>query len=297
MRSHGWRPLAAVAFTTVVWASAFAGIRAGLEAYGWGELALLRFTVAVALLLTYAALSRIRLPDARDLGAIALAGFLGIDVYHLGLNFGETRVAAGPASLLISAVPVVTALLAWVFLKERLGAWGWAGMLVGFAGVAVISLSASGGVRFEPAALAIMAAAVGESVYFIMIKPMMRRYSVMELTVYTFVAGWVFMLPFLPGLVRAVPRAPAHATLSAVYLGVFPAALAYLAWNFALSRMPTGTTMSFLYFTPALAILIAWVWLGELPGVLPVLGGVVVTVGVVLVNTFGSAATQLTEEL
>ena len=291
------RPLLAVAFTAVVWASAFAAIRAGLEGYAWGSLALLRFTVACAVLVAYGAFTRMRMPDARDLPKIALAGALGIDVYHLGLNFGETKVEAGPASLLIAAVPIVTVALAWLLLNERVGGWGWAGMLVGFAGVTLISLASGGGLSFEPASLAIIAAAVGESGYFIIIKPMMRRYSPMEITVYTFVAGWLFMLPFAPGLLRELPAASFAETASVVYLGIFPAALAYLAWNFALSRLPTGSVMSFLYLSPALAILIAWLWLKEVPSVLSLVGGVIVTTGVVIVNTLGKADAQPLEEL
>ena len=85
----------ALAIALIVWASAFPGIRAGLDGYAPAHLALLRFLVACTVLTGYAVLRRIRLPEARDLPAICLAGFLGIAFYHVLLNTGELTVSAG----------------------------------------------------------------------------------------------------------------------------------------------------------------------------------------------------------
>jgi drug/metabolite transporter (DMT)-like permease len=94
-----------------LWDAAFAGIRAGLESYGPGELVLFRLIIASATLALYAAVVRMRLPEARDLPAIFAAGFVAFTVYHVGLNFGELTVSAGAASLLINTAPIFTALL------------------------------------------------------------------------------------------------------------------------------------------------------------------------------------------
>ena len=115
----------ALVVTTTLWASAFAGIRAGLEAYGPGQVALIRFLVASAVLAGYAAIVRMRLPERRDLPAVLLAGFLAFTLYHVALNYGEVTVSAGAASILINTAPIFTALLAATVLRERLKALGW----------------------------------------------------------------------------------------------------------------------------------------------------------------------------
>lgn len=287
----------AIAGVLLLWASAFAGIRAGMritpaggigaDGYGPGELALLRFGTASAALALYGLATRMRLPARSDLPGIGLAGFLGISIYHVALNFGEVTVQAGAASLLISAAPVFTALLSVLFLQERLTRLGWGGILLAFGGVALIAVSGSGGLHFTPGALLILLSAVVAAAFSILSKKTLRRYAALEFTSYAIWAGTLPMLVFLPGLVRQFRGAAPPATFAVIYLGIFPAAIAYVLWNYALSKMPASLLSSFLYLSPVIASFIAWVWLGEVPALLTILGGGLAILGVVLVQTKG----------
>jgi drug/metabolite transporter (DMT)-like permease len=281
------RTLFALAFTLVAWASAFAGIRAGLRSYSPANLAIFRFLIASSVLAIYAGIANFRRPQLRDIPGLLFTGCIGITFYNLALNYGETRVTAGAASMLIASVPIFTALAARFWLHERLSATGWLGIFVSFAGIALIARGESGGIRLSPQALIILAAAITSAVYMILQKQYLARYSALEFTAYSIWLGTALMLPFGSGLLSTLREAPVAATLSVMYLGIFPGALAYVGWAYVLSHGAAGRTTTLLYVIPVLAIAIGWIWLDEVPRLLTFAGGALALAGVCMVNMWG----------
>jgi drug/metabolite transporter (DMT)-like permease len=296
---------AAAAITVLLWGSAFAGIRAGLHSYSPAHLALLRFLSASVILAILAAATRgrgtprhsggrgapwrivTRLPSPRDIPLMFLLGLLGFAFYAVALNIGEQSIPAGPAAILIQTIPIWTALAAVIFLGERLRAWGWAGIALSFSGVLVIGLGKGSGITLSWGAALVLAAAVSGSAYNIIQKRMLGRYRPVEISTYAIWAGTLLLLPFAGGLVGQIRSAPLGDTIAVIYLGAGPAALAYATWAVVLSRLPASRASSILFMVPFVAFLVGWMWLGEVPTWIDLLGGLLAMGGVALVNTLG----------
>ncbi|WP_445662626.1 DMT family transporter [Cytobacillus sp. FSL H8-0458] len=268
----------------ILWASAFPGIRAGLESYSPEHLALFRLLIGSAALGVLALLKKMRMPDIRDLPAIFMLGFLGFTVYHTALNIGEKSVSAGPASLIVSMTPIFSAALAALFLRERFGRVRWTGSGVSFAGVALISLGTGGGFELQSGILFILLASISESIFFVFQTKYFDKYGFLAFTAYTVWAGTIFMLIYLPGLGNEIFHASAESTLSVLYLGVFPTVIPYIALAFLASIGGASEAVSSLYLTPVMAFVIAWVWLGEVPAMSSIVGGMIALAGVVIIH-------------
>lgn len=92
------------------------------------------------------------------------------------------------------------------------------------------------------------------------------------------------MLIYLPGLGNEIFHASAESTLSVIYLGIFPTVIPYIALAFLASIGGTSEATSSLYLTPAIAFVIAWVWLGEVPTMLSIAGGIIALAGVMIIH-------------
>jgi drug/metabolite transporter (DMT)-like permease len=282
----------AIAIAILFWASSFASVGAALDECSPGSIAVFRFGVASLVLLLIALLRKISLPDRKDVPFFLVLGFFGITVYHLAQNYGQTTVTAGSASLIIASVPIFTALLAKAFLKERLSGRGWLGIFISLAGIAIISWGEGDEYAIDAGALLMILAAVSVSLFFVFQKYLHNRYSPLQITTYSIWSGTLYLLVFLPGLLAEINDATVGNIINMVYLGVFPGALAYLAWNYALSKTPASILTSVLNISPVPAIIIAWIWLNEIPTALAIIGGTVAIAGVLVVNRYGMTGTK-----
>ena len=289
------RTTIALGITILLWASSFVAVRAILPVFTPGHIALFRFLIASVLLVVPAIITHIKLPALKDIPVVFLLGFLGIFVYHIAQNYGEITVTAGSAAMIMSSVPIFTAILATLFLAEKLRLWGWLSILVSSLGVYLIALGEKEGVKFDWGVIILLLAAISTSAFFVLQKSYLKKYGALHLVTYAIWAGTLLLLIFAPGLVKEIANAPTEATISMIYLGIFPSAIAYFTWSYALSRAPASIVASFIYIQPVLTIVIAWIWLSEMPALISMIGGVSSIGGVFMFNKYGlspSAATS-----
>lgn len=284
---HDQTGLLAAGLTVLVWASSFPAISIGLRSYSPEGLALLRYLIASGLMGLYMLWTRQSLPPLRDWPRIAMVGFLGITAYNLLLNQGQVGVSAGIASFIIASDPVYMSLMTLVLWNEKLNRWGWLGILISMVGVGVISLGREGGLYADSGVFLIMLAAIAKAAYSIIQRPYLPKYGALRLVTYAIWAGTVFLLPFAPNLADDLPHATRSSTLAIIFLAIFPGLIGYISWSLAISRLPIPVAGSFLYFIPPGVVLVAWLWIGEVPSPMVLVGGVFILMGVILIQKRG----------
>jgi len=271
----------AAGVTVVAWAAAFPAIKAGLEGFSPWALGAARLAVASVALAAAAVVLRPARPPRRLWGRVVLAGLVGQALYQGLLMTGEVTVPAGTASILIATAPLFSVVAAGVLLREPIrGALR--GMLVAFAGVALVGLSL--GLGGGPAALVVLAAAACQGLYHVVVKPLAVELGAFPATAWSLWAGTVLCLPLLPLAGQQARSAPPSALVALLVLGIVSSALGYATWSVALQHAPIAQTTVALYLVPVVALALAWVWLGERPSLLALAGGLLAVIGVVVVR-------------
>lgn len=276
--------LAAAGVTVVLWASAFAGIRAAGKELAPGPLTLGRLLVGgLALTLLAGARRELRV-DRSALRGVAVplvaCGLLWFGGYNLALNAGEQRVDAGTAGMLVGVGPLLLAVLAGVVLREGFPRMLLAGCLVSFAGVVVIGLATAERGASASGVVLCLGAAAAYAVGVVLQKPVVGRLTALQTTLACCLVATVAFVPFAPQLVSELGAADAGAVAWMVYLGVFPTAIAFTTWAFALARTPAGKLGATTYLVPPLSVVLAWALLGERPATLALAGGALCLAGV-----------------
>nr|WP_310435335.1 DMT family transporter [Streptomyces sp. 3330] len=271
----------AAAVTVVLWASAFVSIRSAGDAYSPGALALGRLASGALVLGVICAVRRAGWPPRGAWRGIAVSGVLWFGFYMVVLNWGEQQVDAGTAALVVNIGPILIALLGARLLGDAMPPRLLAGMAVSFAGAVAVGLSMSGeGGSSVLGVVLCLLAAFGYAGGVVAQKPALGRATALQVTTFGCVIGTVVCLPFAGQLVHEAADAPVSATLNMVYLGVFPTALAFTTWAYALARTTASRMGATTYAVPALVVLMSWLALGEVPGLLTLAGGALCLAGV-----------------
>jgi drug/metabolite transporter (DMT)-like permease len=278
-------PLAigAALVTVLLWASAFVGIRAAGEDLSPGALTLGRLLVAAVALGVIVRIRGDAAPPRRDIPRLVLVGLLWLGAYNVMLNAAEQRVDAGTAAMLVNIGPVLIALLAGLLLGEGFPRTLLAGCAVAFSGVVVIGLATSEqAVGAGWGAVLCLGAAAAYAGGVVAQKPLLERTSGLQITFLACVVGAAVCLPFLPQLISEARDAAAEALAWTAYLGVFPTAIGFTTWAYALKRTTAGKMGATTYLVPPVAIGMAAAFLGETPPVLALAGGVLCLAGVAI---------------
>jgi drug/metabolite transporter (DMT)-like permease len=281
----------AATVSVLLWGSSFVAIRHAGTEFSAGSMSLGRLLVGSILLGAYLYFrerpTRASWPTRRDWPPLLACGLLWFGVYNLTLNAAERRLDAGTAAMLVHIAPLLIALLAGLTLGEGFPRQLVIGSLIALGGVVLIGTATSTGPAETWGVILCFIAAISYAVGVVAQKPLLTRLPAAQVTWLACMIGTVACLPYAPTLVSEVSTASAGTIWWVIYLGAFPTALGFTTWAYALRRSTAGRMGVTVYAVPVVAILLAWLLLGETPALLALVGGALCLAGVAVSRSTG----------
>jgi drug/metabolite transporter (DMT)-like permease len=269
--------------TVLLWSSSFVVIRFVGETLSPGAMAFTRLAAGAVVLVIIALRYRRPIPRGRALGLVIGYGLLWFAAYTVLLNWAEQHLDAGTAALLVNFAPILVAVFAGFFMGEGFPKPLVVGILIAFAGVLLIALGGSGGSHNDKLGIILgLITAVLYAAGVLMQKVALRTVDAVTATWVGCLAGLLATVPFAPQAVDELADASAGAIVGVIFLGVGPTAIAFLTWAYALTRPDAGKMAATTLAVPAIAIGLSWLFLGEVPTSLGLVGGAMALTGVAI---------------
>jgi len=285
---RGVLPYLAIIASVLLWGGSFTAMRQGLGELGSFELMSLRFLTA-ALALSPFLPGFIRSFQASvgkgDGRLILVMVLLQPCLYFLFEANALKFTTASQAGVISATVPLLTAIGAWIVLKETVNRRVIIGMVIAFGGIIIVT---SGGTPDSGAARPLLGntlelfAMISAAGYLIAVRKLSSRYDTWLLTAMQIFTGVIF---FFPGLISILRSGTAFSTLPwfpVIYLGIASSIAAFGLFNWGMKYVPAARASSFINLIPIVAAAGAWLILGEKLTVLQISGGGMVLIGVVI---------------
>lgn len=280
-------PDLAIGLLVLIWGSNFSVVKAALTEFSPLAFNATRFVLASALLALYLAASgkRVRFPRHVALRLAGL-GLLGNVVYQVLFIYGIDWTLAGNAALMLSAVPLIVTILSVGLGHEVISRAGWAGVVLSISGIVLILWGGSRGLSFGSETvrgdLTMLASALAWSVYTVLSSPYVQKYGTLPVTAYTMWTGTVGLLAVSTPALLAQDwgSVGAGAWGGLVFSGALSLALAYILWYYGIRHLGSSRTAVYSNTVPVVALLVAWLTLGEVPTWVQVAGTALIIGGI-----------------
>lgn len=227
-------------------------------------------------------------------------------LYFMGETWGVKWTTASEAGMIIALVPVVSTVMAGIFLKERVNFWQFMCILTSIVGVFVI-VSTRGELRFGEHLWGIMAlfiAVIAQAAYSILSKKSSERFTAVEIT---YIMMWSGMILFnTMGIIQSLstgtldiylsPLSIPSVTLGILYLGVISSVFAFFMFNYALANLKISQTTTMLNLVTVVSVFGGVVFQNDPFGWLQAVGITLILIGVWGTTIFGEKQRKIIED-
>jgi drug/metabolite transporter (DMT)-like permease len=280
-----WKPLTAV----VMWGVSFITTKIALEEIAPLTIIFLRLILASVLLAVLAIYSKKSFAlNWNNHGGIFILALIA--AFHLWIQVtGMQYTTAANTGWIIGTAPIFMAIVGFIVFKESLSPIRIFGILLAFFGLLMlISKGEMSSIDFisNKGDFLILASAFTWSIYSAVNKRISLTYSPLLTVLFLFLMMAVIILPFMINSVtiQSVMTLSVKVWAAILFLGIFCSGIAYVLWAQALKEIDSVRVGTFLYFEPFVTVFAAWLMLKEEITFVMILSGVIISIGVILVN-------------
>lgn len=210
-------------------------------------------------------------------------------VYQLIFILGITRTTAGNTALIMASMPMWTAALSFFFVRERLQAVTWVGLLVTFSGTAIVTLQGgkiSLSSEFFLGNLCMLMAAIAWAGGTVYSRPLLATLSPLRLAFWSSLMTLPFHLWLASGKLSSSWEIVCQTgpLVAIVFSGIFSTGLAYAAWHYGVSQLGASHAAVYQNAVTLVAVLGGWIWVGEQPLLTQIIGGGLIIAGLFLMR-------------
>lgn len=273
------------AFIAVLfWATAFVLTKPILKYLDVNSLAVARYFFAGIIMIFIAIKKKIKLPKLKDIPYFFLAGFFGYSGYLIMFNIAMTQISPSTASVINALAPAITAIIAYFLFSEKIKFKAWIGLFISFIGILILTLW-NGVLSINVGIIYMLLACLFISLYNISQRGLSKRYSSLEVTIYSMLMGSIQLTFYSLDSYIKIFNMSGAVFLMIVYMAIFPSVLSYLMWTRAFEiAKNTAEVTSFMFVTPVLATIMGIIFLGDIPKISTFIGGGVIILGMFIFN-------------
>ena len=237
-------------------------------------------------------------PSAKDWIGFAIAGIGGQVLAQLGMTWGISKSLASNGAILNLLIPVISAILASLMLKERLTLLRTASLAIGLVGVVFLSVgdfrqASFGSMKFLTGNLLIFGGCLGSSFYNVYCKRLMQKFQEIEILIFSYVTASLASIPLLvwaePVHLRSFLALDGKSIAAFLFLALFMYGASMLLFFKALQHLDVTTASTSLYLVPVFGVLLAAVLLGERLSPAALTGAVIVLISTIMVVRYDAS--------
>ncbi|WXR61306.1 DMT family transporter [Peptostreptococcaceae bacterium AGR-M142] len=271
----------------IFWAGAFIAGKFSVKEFPVFSLTFFRFFFAVILMIPILKIKNENFKiDKNDFFTFLKLGIIGMVGYHILFFMALKFTSSGNSSLIAATNPIITTILAYIFLKEKISIKNTISICISFFGVLIIitngDINFITNMHFNKGDIIMVFAVFCWASYSIISKNILKKYSPLKVTFYAFLFCTLFLIPFViyENPMSYIPNTSLKGWLAVLYMSIFASLIGYLIQQISIKNIGPSKTNLYINLVPMFSMIFAYFILGEPITKIKLIAGLFIVTGV-----------------